>query len=194
MQVFEILNELEKIKGDIDKAKHLKEKYSDHTPLKYLLKWNYCDTVKSLLPEGIPPFNDQPEDGPAKTSLWNHVNAFQRFVNCPAGNQIKSLQRENMFINILDTIDPEEARTICLAKDGNLNDRWPFLSVNIIRDAFPNLIVKSSIPVREDTPEEKAKKLMDLSRDKKMQAKTLTVEANKIAAEAKELLKAKTEG
>ena len=42
MQVFEILEEFDKTVGRSQKVNYLKE-YREHTPLTYVLKFNYCD-------------------------------------------------------------------------------------------------------------------------------------------------------
>ena len=63
MQVFEILNELDACTTKQRKVDLINTKYNSHTPLQYILRWNYDDSIKSMMPEGEPPFDKERKDG-----------------------------------------------------------------------------------------------------------------------------------
>lgn len=189
-QVFEILTELGKIKSEKNKIEWLKDNFSDHTPLQYILKFNYCASVVSVLPEGQPPFDQTESDGPAKASLWQYLNVFPVFVRSPQSQKMKMVQIERVFIEMLEAIEKEEAELVCLAKDRKLEERFD-ITRSVVDEAFPNLVVSSAeMPViKPITPEERADNLLTTAKELKARAKELQLEAREYEKEAKELLK-----
>ena len=188
MQVHEILKEISGIKQDSLKVEILRDKYSTHIPLLRVLKMNFCDTIVSKVPEGAPPFNREKMDGPSKSSLWGYVKHFPMFVRSAASANMKPLQIERIFIEMLEAIDVEEADVMCLAKDKKLTTSYD-VSLNVVREAFPQLNIVSAEPPKVMTPEEKAASLIAQSEDLKAKAKALNEEAKEKASYAKELLK-----
>ena len=186
MQVFEILNELEEYKSDAEKIQLLRSKYSDHTPLQRILQLNFSDNIKSILPEGEPPFNKEEEDGPSKASLWSYIQQFPMFVQSQQSQNMKMLQIERIFIEMLEAVGVDEAQMFCLAKDKNLSTKWN-INVVIAREAFPQLNIITNTPVPEKTEEEKAEEMLALAEMKKKQAKELNAEARQLVADAKKL-------
>ena len=184
MQVFEILEEFDKTVGRSQKVNYLKQ-YREHTPLTYVLKFNYCDTIKSLIPEGRPPFNDEPDDGPSKASLWQYLNVFPNFVQSNQAAQIKPLQREKLFIEMLEAIAVEEANMIILAKDRELEKLYPSLDIGIVREAFPDLQIQTQQEAKELSEEEKKADILAVIQDKKEQLKSLQTEIKDLTKEAK---------
>jgi hypothetical protein len=183
-QVWEVLDEIEKLETDMARVDRLRD-FSDHTPLQYMLKWNFCETVRSLLPEGTPPYNNDQTDGPSPASLWSYLKVFPRFVDCPEGNSTSALQRERMFIEMLEAVDVDEAAMICLMKDGNYNG----IDLSVVNTAFPDLITNPNAKVIEKTSEERAEEMKLYAEQLKKQAKELNSQARQLTAEAKDLLK-----
>lgn len=145
MQVFEILEQVEKAQGRVAKVKTLAT-YAQHQPLSYMLMWNFAPHVISALPEGAPPFNDANQDGPAKASLWSYLKMLPNFVQCAQSAKIKPLQREAMFIEMLNALDPAEARLACAVKDKILTLTYPSVTLEIVHEAFPHLGLSHTAP------------------------------------------------
>lgn len=186
MQVFEILTEFDEIQGRTNKINYLR-KYSEHTPLKYILKFNYCKTIKSVIPEGQPPFNDEQDDGPARSSLWQYLNVFPTFVESKQSMQVKPLQRERIFIEMLEAIAVEEAKMIILAKDRELERLYKSLDVDIVREAFPDIDIQNDTPVTEVSEEDKINDISATIKVKKDEIKNLQAEIKELTKEAKAL-------
>jgi len=184
MQVFEILTEFEDTKGVSNKVNYLKQ-FNEHIPLKYILKFNYCDSIKSLIPEGSPPFNDTQQDGPAKASLWQYLNIFPTFVQSKQSMQTKPLQRERVFIEMLEAVAVEEARMVILAKDKILEQLYPSLTLEIAREAFPDMDITNAAPVKEVTEAEKQLDISESIKFKKDEVKKLQDEIKILTKEAK---------
>lgn len=103
-----------------------------------LLIWNFDDTVASMLPEGDVPY--APNDAPAgteHTSLRQECRNFYHFVK--GGNdQLSKTRREAIFIQILETLLPEEAQLLCLVKDKRMTQKYK-LTHAIVMEAYPDI-------------------------------------------------------
>ena len=133
-EILELVNEQ---KTKAKKIEILKEYETD--ALKSLFIWNFDPSVVSLLPEGEGPYNknDVPV-GTDHTSLRREYRQLYHFVK--GGNdQLSSLRRESMFIQLLEGLHPEEADIICLVKDGQLNKKYK-LTRDIVETAYPDII------------------------------------------------------
>lgn len=182
-QVYEILEEVQALETDIARVARLKE-FQEHTPLQYVLKWNFCDTLKSLVPEGSPPY-ESAEDGPSPASLWGYLKVFPKFVDCPEGRALPALRRESLFIEMLQAVDKDEAELLIAVKD----KKYDGLNVSVIMEAFPGLIAESSQPVHEKTDAEKAEEMKLYAEQLVNQAKELNNQAKELKKEASQLLK-----
>ena len=135
--IHEILELVNEQKTKAKKIEILKEYETD--ALKSLFIWNFDPSVVSLLPEGEVPFNknDVPV-GTDHTSLRREYRQLYHFVK--GGNdQLSSLRRESMFIQLLEGLHPEEADIICLVKDGQLNKKYK-LTRDVVETAYPDII------------------------------------------------------
>lgn len=183
MQVFEILEEVEKAQGRAAKVRAL-QAYTEHQPLMYALMWNFAPHVQSALPEGVPPFNDQNADGPSKASLWSYLKMMPSFVKSAQSASIKPMQRENMFIEMLNSLDPQEARVICAVKDKALVNTYPSLTIDIVHAAFPHLGLLQA-PPKQMTPEEIAEDVKASIAAKEVQIKELQAQIKDLKAKLK---------
>ena len=147
MQVFEILGELDACTTKQRKVDLIRTKYSNHTPLQYILRWNFDKSIKSLLPEGEPPFDKEEKDGDSPQNLWSYLKLFPSFVDSAQGKSLPDLKRENLFIEMLQAIDLKEAEMICLAKDGNLSEIAD-ITIDVVNAAYPDMGL-----IAEDIPE-----------------------------------------
>jgi Glu-tRNA(Gln) amidotransferase subunit E-like FAD-binding protein len=190
MDVYEILTDLEKIKEHKNKVEWLSSNFKDHQPLMYILKMNYCSSIVSVLPEGIPPFNSGETDGPTPAGLWQYLRVFPTFVRSVQSSKMKMLQIEQIFIEMLEAIEPKEAELVCLAKDRKLEEKY-LIDVDLVTEAFPGLIQqKAETPkIKPLSPEDRASELLETAKDLEKKAKELNTEAREYRNEAKELMK-----
>ena len=133
----EILDYVETQKTKAKKVQALQE-YRDDS-LTAVLIWNFDDRVQSAIPEGQVPYkeNEVPV-GTAHTSLRREWKNLFHFIK--GGNdELSSLRRETMFIQMLEGLHPEEAKIICLVKDKNLTEKYK-LTQGLIAEAFPDIV------------------------------------------------------
>tara|TARA_B100002019_G_scaffold290841_1_gene309457 strand:- start:1041 stop:1619 length:579 start_codon:yes stop_codon:yes gene_type:complete len=187
MQVYEILEELDSCTTKQRKVDLIRTKYSNHSPLQYILRWNFDDSIKSLLPEGEPPFDKEKKDGDSPQALWSYLKMFPNFVDSAQGRQLPELKRENLFIEMLDALDLEEALAVIAAKDGNLGEKYD-ITLDVVNAAYPEIGLVSE-PIPEPTPKEQKEDLLSQAKALKEQVKEL----NSLAKELTEKAKAITE-
>ena len=132
----EILELVSQQKTDAKKVALLKEYECD--ALKSLFIWNFDDSVISLLPPGTVPY--KPNENPLGTdhsSLRREQRSLYNFVK--GGNdQLSTIRRETIFIQMLEGLHPKEADIVIAVKDGNLEDMYdvPF---EVVEDAYPDI-------------------------------------------------------
>ena len=130
----EILDKLGKIKSKKDKVAHLK-KYNDSS-LRMVIKSSFDPKIKWLLPEGDVPYkqNEAPE-GTEHGNLSYESRKLYHYIE--GGNpQISQNKRESMFIQLLESLHPDEADILVAAKDGILHRKYKGLSENVVKEAF----------------------------------------------------------
>ena len=72
-----------------------------------------------------------------KTTIRKEWTKFYNF--CKGGNdQLKSLRRETMFIQILEGLHPLDAEILCLVKDKALETKYK-ITKEIVSEAYPDI-------------------------------------------------------
>ena len=72
-----------------------------------------------------------------KTTIRKEWTKFYNF--CKGGNdQLKSLRRETMFIQILEGLHPLDAEILCLVKDKELETKYK-ITKEIVSEAYPDV-------------------------------------------------------
>ena len=137
--VSEVLEEASKIIKKADRMRFLQQ---NKTPgLTDILRINYDDTVISALPSGAPSFKrDDAPKGYEYTRLNKAYTQFKYFFKGPIALGIKPLKREGLFLNLLESLNPEEADLLIAAKDKSMS--YKGITKKMVNETFPNLIVK----------------------------------------------------
>ena len=133
----EILDLVHDQESEEDKIKVLKTYEND--ALKTLLIWNFDESIISLLPHGEVPY--QPNESPLgvdHSSLRRDYKNLYNFVK--GGNDsLSKIRRETIFIQILESLHPNEAEVLILVKDKNLEDKYD-ISLDIVQKAYPDIV------------------------------------------------------
>jgi hypothetical protein len=133
----EIFSEVEKAKTKKEKIATL-QKYSG-APLKQVLGATFDPNVKWLLPEGTPPYKPLSDNADMESGLMQELRRLYLFVDGPSDTQknLKQVRREQIFIDMLESIDPNDAKVLIGMKDGKLP--YKGLTRKLVAEAFPNL-------------------------------------------------------
>jgi hypothetical protein len=126
-----------KINNAKDKPKKIEIlKQYESEPLKMILKGAFDPKIEWDLPEGTPPYieNDVPA-GTEHTLLQNETKRLWHFVKGadPATNK---LQKETMFIQMLEGLHKDEAKVLLDVKNNTLNKTYKGLTGDMVKEAF----------------------------------------------------------
>ena len=134
-EIFELVSEQ---RTKAKRVEILKE-YRDDSVTAVLI-WNFDQRVQSAIPDGQVPYepNDVPV-GTDHTSLRREWKTLYHFI--VGGNHtLSGLRRESMFIQLLEGLHPKEAEIICLVKDKNLKSEYPKITLDVVKEAYPDIV------------------------------------------------------
>ena len=108
----------------------------DKPALRQILKGCFDPKIEWELPEGIPPYieNDVPA-GTEHTLLINETKKLWHFVK-GADAATNKLQKETMFIQMLEGLHKNEAKVLLDMKNGILNKTYKGLTADMVKEAF----------------------------------------------------------
>lgn len=136
--IHEIFEKVCKIEKREDRIAYLKENGSFE--VKTILQLCYNDNIVLDLPKGKPPFEECPE-GREPAALRN---AIKPIGNCVVGSKVNRIRKEKFFINILESIHPEDAAIVIAAKDGTIgnlhNKKYRKITKALVEATFPELL------------------------------------------------------
>jgi|TARA_B100001964_G_scaffold158356_1_gene173910 hypothetical protein len=156
MAEFNILETLELV----GKAKTREEKRQvladrDNFATRALLQLNYHPDVKWHLPAGAPPYTPGQVADSTPNSLHFEVKKLDYYVD-PSPHDLPMLRRESMFVELLERVDPNDAKLIIAVKDRKLS--YKGLSYKLVKDTWPDLL--PDVEEKEDTPPVKKQKVV----------------------------------
>jgi len=156
MAEFNILETLDLV----GKAKTREEKRQvladrDNFATRALLQLNYHPDVKWHLPPGAPPYTPGQVADSTPNSLHFEVKKLDYYVD-PSPHDLPMLRRESMFVELLERVDPNDAKLIIAVKDRKLS--YKGLSYKLVKDTWPDLL--PDVEEKEDTPPVKKQKVV----------------------------------
>lgn len=118
--------------------------------LKAVLGYTYDPRVSWQLPKGDPPYKPLDERLDQQTRLAQEVRKLYLFTHGPGPlsdtqRNLNPIRRETLFIQVLESVDPNDAKVLLMMKNGKL--LYKGLTRNLVAEAFPNLT--------KDWPDEK---------------------------------------
>ena len=161
---FEVLNLVSKQRTNIKKVEVL-QKYNDPS-LRAIFIWNFDESVTSSLPAGIVPYSSVGEQGSFSGTLSEKIDdavgkmseigsnslgsqdqgfssirkEYTKFYNFIKGgnDNLSTIRREMMFINVLQGLHPKESQVLILTKDKKLTDKYK-ITIENVKEAFPDI-------------------------------------------------------
>lgn len=136
LEVYEILEKFEKEKSRKGKISILRE--NNIMPLRDVLQGIFDKNIVWNLPGGNPPYTPNRAESTPSTLLKQHMK-FKYFVKgLVESDNLKTLKRESMFISMLESVHPEDAKI--LVSMINKNPPVKGLTKKLVEEAFPDLI------------------------------------------------------
>lgn len=108
---------------------------NDNTAMLIILKLCFDPNIKWLLPEGDAPY--KPCEYPNVDNML-YAEARRLYLFVEGGNMnLTQLKRESMFVDLLQSINPDDAKLLISIKDKNLP--YKGLTSKTVLKAFPGL-------------------------------------------------------
>lgn len=152
--ITEVLKELN---DNVDLFNSTYKKQGDGGLLGTFFAYAYIPAAKFLLPEGAPPY--KPAAQPQGLTSSNMVQEIKRFyVLCRP--DVRPIKREEIFIQMLENVHPDEAKVLIAVKDQKLTQLYPNLTPQVVAAAgfIPAEVVSQIAPVTPVTIEPPKKK------------------------------------
>jgi len=135
------MKKLSKIVSDVESAKTHGEQVqklrnSDSKSLREILTFSMHPHVQWLVPETDPPYKPLAADLDVEGKMHTEVKMFKYFTNTAVGNELKQIRREQMFITLLESLDPDDAKLLLRMRNKALK-----IPREAVDEAMPDLTV-----------------------------------------------------
>lgn len=123
---------LQEINDDVSLFESTYKKQGDGGPLGRIFFHAFTADGKFLLPEGNPPF--RPDAAPMGMSPARFIQEVKKFyIFCR--KDLASARRELMFVQLCESLHPNEAKILIAIKDQALTDLYPNITRKVVAKA-----------------------------------------------------------
>jgi hypothetical protein len=133
--ISEILNEISRHRSRNDKKKAL-ERVRGNKAIMTILKYAFDPKIQFELPEGDPPYKPC-ESLDQQSRLYQEARKLYVFTKRGAPN-LHPLKRESLFVDLLETIDPEDAKLMLEVKKKNIP--YNGITKKLVEETFPGFL------------------------------------------------------
>ena len=147
----QILEMVHKAKTRDQKSQILKD--NDEFGLQAVLQTAFHPEVEWLLPKGTPPYASMPPALDTPKALYSEVKKFYLFTKGGGSDQLNTVKREQLFIQMLEVLDPSEAKLVIDVKDKAIVGKYKGLTYKLVKDTWPDLLPDQT-EWKQDTDEE----------------------------------------
>jgi hypothetical protein len=136
--VYEELLKVAKLDGNRARSDALAKFHNDF-PIKVIVDLVYNPNIEFLLPETDPPYTPVDKAVDAQNVLKRDIRKIKYFLNLPEGQQLRPFKREQMFIEMLESVDPNDARLLLSVKNKKMPKELKDITESVVRKAFPGI-------------------------------------------------------
>jgi hypothetical protein len=138
----ELFEQISQTKNEDERIQLLRSHKNGPT-LKYVLALNFDPQYEFDLPKGEPPYKRSPHPvNMAETNFYAESKRLYLLIkNHPRRpKNVKRIQIENIFIQMLEGINGIEADMLIALKDKQLQKKYKGLTESLVRRAFPEIL------------------------------------------------------
>ena len=117
---------------EVNKDPNALEKYKTNAALKFIFQYAFIPEYKFDLPEGAPPFKEDP--APLGMSRANFVMETKKLYIFTKQKELNKVRKEHLFIQLLENIHPSEAKLLIAVKDQKLNKLYKKVTADLAAD------------------------------------------------------------
>ena len=133
--IAELLEECSKIDKRYGRLKFLQDHSSQ--ALKAVLGFCFDPKIKWLVPQEDPPFEPNKKSMDCQSVLIADHRKLHIFVESVEYHSLRQLKREQLFIEFLESLDPDDAKLINAIKKKKMT--YKGITKALVQDAFPKL-------------------------------------------------------
>lgn len=133
--IHEVLDKVDKAKTKQEKIDILRD--NDSNVMKNILIGTFNDKIEWNLPPGDPPYQPAAAES-APSNLNRQLDQLLYFIKGNKGDSLGQIKREFMFIRLLESIHPSDAKIVLAMVAKKLPVKG--LTKALVQEAFPNLI------------------------------------------------------
>lgn len=123
---------LTEILEEVNKEPTALAKYRENAALKFIFKYAFIPEYKFDLPEGNPPFKEDP--APLGMSKANLVMETKKLYIFTKEKELNKVRKEHLFIQLLENVHPSEAKLLLAVKDQKLNKLYKKVTADLAAD------------------------------------------------------------
>jgi hypothetical protein len=117
---------------EVNKDPKALEKYKTNAALKFIFQYAFIPEQKFDLPEGAPPFKEDP--APLGMSRANFVMETKKLYIFTKQKELNKVRKEHLFIQLLENVHPSEAKLLIAVKDQKLNKLYKKVTADLAAD------------------------------------------------------------
>jgi hypothetical protein len=139
LSVAEILKKASDMTDENQQINWLRQNNS--VALESILRGAFDPAIKWQLPAGAPPYkpNDLVDQ---QNKLYAECRKLYLFIE-GGKPDLKQVRRETLFIELLESVDPEDAKLLLAVKEKTLP--YPKITKELVRKAFPLIITEETV-------------------------------------------------
>ena len=134
--IAEILSTISKIK-DVNERQNALATCANIQPLMQVLHATFHPEVKFLLPDGAPGFKKLEKSVDAQGTLYREAKKLYLFID-GLSPQVHQLKRETIFVQLLESLDPDDADLVLGMKDKKMI--YPGITYDLVARTFPGFL------------------------------------------------------
>lgn len=134
IKLADIFKKCSELKTSEEKLQYLRS--NDNGAVRTILNYAFNPNIKFLLPKGPAPY--KPFEGhDAEGRLYSELRRLYLFIE--GGNpNLNNVKREHLFIQLLESVDKEDAELLVAIKDKKMP--YKGITLALIKKAFPDLL------------------------------------------------------
>jgi len=128
----QIVSEIEKQKTKAGQVKAILD--NDSEALRMVFEFTHDPHLQWLVPDTEPPYKPATDTIDQEGRLHHDIKRLVYFTNTPEGLATNRMKREQLFIQLLETVDPADAKLIMRMRRKEIK-----VMVGAIKEAYPKL-------------------------------------------------------
>lgn len=135
--IAEALKRVSEIKNKEEKIKEIRRLWVALSPLRIVVEVCFHPKIEWILPDGAPPYKKMPKEMDAQVQLYNRIKKIGMFFDRSFYPDMKNAQREGLYIQFLESLDPDDAELMLAIKDRKIP--YKGMTKKFFQEAFPDI-------------------------------------------------------